>query len=126
MVAAAVLVAAGLWLAAVGATMALRPQQALNLLAKTAATYRANLIEQIPRLIAGAAMVLRAPLSNYPAAFEMVGWFVAVTSVALLLAPLKWHSGYARWWARRLPHWAVRAIAPFSVAGGAALIYTTF
>ncbi len=124
--AAAILVAAALWLAAVGVVMALRPQNALNFLRRTAESYSANFIELIPRLIVGAALVIRAPQAKYPALFEIGGWFIVISSLALLAIPLRWHSGYAVWWADRIPHWAVRLIAPFSIAAAAALLYAAF
>ena len=115
-----------MWLAGIGVFMTIYPQRALDLLGQTAAKYKVNLTELIPRLIAGCALILRAPQSKYPLTFELGGWFIVVTSVALLIIPLKWHAGYARWWAQRLPHWAVRAVSPFSIAAGAALVYATF
>ena len=125
-ISAALLVIAALWLGGIGVVMALQPQRALDLLGQTAASYKANFIEQIPRLIAGIALILRAPQSRFPVGFELAGWFIAVSSVALLIIPLRWHAGYARWWAERIPHWAVRTIAPFSIAAAAGLVYATF
>lgn len=118
-----VLIAAGGWLVAVGVMMALRPQRALHILSLTAISHRVNLSEQVPRLIAGLAMVVRAEASKLPLLFEFAGGFIACSSVVLMLIPLAWHNGYAVWWAKRIPPVAVRAIAPFSVLGGAGLVY---
>lgn len=125
-VALVVLVAAGCWLIAVGVLMAFRPIRALHILSLTASSHRVNLSEQIPRLIAGAAMVVRADASKVPQLFEIAGLFIALSSGVLLVIPLSWHSGYAKWWAARIPPLAVRALAPFSFVFGAGLIYAAW
>lgn len=121
-----VLIAAGGWLVAAGGIMAFRPGRALHLLSLTASSQRANLVEQIPRLIAGAAMVVRAEVSKLPQLFTLGGWFIVATSLLLMVIPLAWHSGYALWWARRIPPVAVRAVAPFSIMAGAGLVYAAW
>lgn len=120
------LVAAGGWLVAVGLMMALRPDHALHVLSVTATSHRVNLSEQIPRLLAGATMVVRADVSKLPELFTLAGWFIAGTSVLLMVIPLAWHNGYAVWWARRIPPLAVRLIAPFSVSAGIGLVYAAW
>lgn len=118
-----ILALSGLWLVAVGAAMALRPAYCLQVLALTASTWRVNVTEQGLRLGAGVAMVVRAPLSKLPLLFDIAGWFIIVSSLVLLVLPLRWHAGYAIWWAARLPMSAVRAVAPLSVGAGLALIW---
>ncbi|MFN4020458.1 MAG: hypothetical protein ACK4IC_08070 [Erythrobacter sp.] len=121
-----VLIAAGGWLVAVGLMMALRPEHALHVLSLTASSHRANLAEQVPRCLAGAAMVVRADAAKLPALFELAGWFIAGSSVVLMVTPLAWHNGYAVFWAKRIPPWLVRAIAPFSIAGGVGLVWAAW
>lgn len=121
-----ILIAAGGWLVAVGVLMALRPRYALHVLSLTASSHRVNLSEQVPRFIAGMAMVVRGDASKFPLLFEVAGWFIAASSVVLIVIPLAWHSGYAVWWAKRIPPVIVRAIAPFSVAGGIGLIWAAW
>ncbi|TAD75202.1 MAG: hypothetical protein EAY70_10815 [Sphingomonadales bacterium] len=121
-----VLIAAGGWLVAVGVMMALRPLHALHILSLTASSHRVNLSEQVPRLIAGAAMIIRAEGSKLPLLFEIAGWFIAASSFVLLAVPLAWHSGYAKWWAARIPPPAVRTLAPFSLLAGVGLIYAAW
>ena len=118
-----ILIAAGGWLAAAGLLMALRPERALRILSLTATSHRVNLTEQIPRLLAGAAMVVRADAAKLPELFILGGWFIVATSLLLMAMPLAWHNGYAVWWARRIPPLAVRLIAPFSILGGIGLVY---
>lgn len=115
--------AAGLWLIGTGIFMALRPGGALRMLALTASTRTINNTEQGLRLAAGIALVIRAPASKWPQLFELGGWFIIVSSLALLVIPLGWHSAYAIWWSERFQPWAVRAIAPISALAGMALIH---
>lgn len=118
-----VLLAAAGWLVWIGGMMALRPLAALDLLRRTATSWQANAAEQVPRLIAGAAMVVRAEVSRFPMFFDLAGWFIVASSVVLLFIPLRWHNGYAVFWADRIPLAGVRAVAPLSILAGAALVW---
>lgn len=121
-----VLLAAGLWLIGIGLVMAFRPDRALQILRLTGSSYRANMTELLPRMLVGLAMIVRAGATQLPVLFELAGMFVAVSSLVLLVIPLAWHSGYAIWWADRIPPAVVRALAPFSAAGGIGLIYMSW
>lgn len=121
-----ILIAAGGWLIAVGVMMALRPRYALHVLSLTASSQRVNLSEQVPRLIAGAALIVRADASKLSQMFTVAGLFIVASSAVLLVMPLSWHSGYALWWAKRIPPVLVRALAPFSLIAGAGLIYAAW
>jgi hypothetical protein len=103
--------------------MVLRPARCLDILRLTASTTRINVTEQGLRMAAGAAMMMRAPQAKLPLVFEVGGGFIAVSSLLLMIMPLRWHASYAIWWADRLPLWAVRMVAPFSVAAGLALMF---
>lgn len=118
-----VLLAAAGWLVWTGWLMAFRPSDALDLLRRTATNHRINAIEQVPRLIAGAAMVVRAEVSRFPQFFSIAGLFIIASSVVLLVIPLRWHNGYAVFWAERIPLAGVRAVAPLAVLGGIGLIW---
>jgi len=118
-----VLFAAAAWLVWIGWIMAFRPLRALDLLSRTATSWQINAIEQVPRLLAGAAMMMRDEVSRSPQFFAFAGGFIVASSVLLLVIPLRWHNGYAVFWARRIPPSMVRAIAPFSALGGIGLIW---
>lgn len=120
-----ILIASAAWLIGAGLLMALSPERALRLLQRTASTHRVNAIEQGLRMLAGAALVVRSDASRMPALLEIGGWFVLLSSLLLLVMPLRWHAAYANWWSRKLRPWAVRTIAPFSIAAGAALLYVS-
>ena len=115
--------AAGLWLICAGAFMAFRPEAALHVVSLTASTRTINNVEQGLRLLAGLALVVRAPASKFPQAFEVAGWFIILSSAVLLILPLRWHAAYACWWANRLSPAAVHVVAPFSALAGVGLIY---
>lgn len=115
--------AASIWLVGVGMLMAIRPRRFLHFLGMTAATRRINNTEQGLRLLVGVALVVQAGSSKLPMLFAIGGWFIIVSSVILLVIPLRWHAGYAIWWAARMRLWMVRAIAPASAAFGAGLLY---
>ncbi len=118
-----VLLAAAAWLVWAGWLMAFRPASALDLLSRTATTCRINAIEQVPRLVAGAAMMVCADVSRFPQFFAIAGGFIVASSMVLLIIPLRWHNGYAVFWAKRIPLPAVRLIGPLSVLGGIGLIW---
>jgi len=117
-----VILLAGLWLIGVAVLMATRPDRFRHYLSRTAATWRINLTEQGLRLFAGIALVVRAEASKLPLLLEAGGWFIILSSVALLVIPLHLHAGYAIFWSRKLKPWMVRAIAPLSAAFGLGLI----
>ena len=118
-----VIVAAAAWIVWTGALMAARPEKALDLLRMTASTQRINLTEQGLRLTGGLALMVRSPAARTPDIFWWSGVFIVFSSIALIIVPLRWHAGYANWWADRLPLAAVRGIGPVTVAAAVALVY---
>lgn len=89
-----------------------------------ASNWRQNVIEQGLRILAGAALILRAPASKLPMVFEVAGWLLVASSVLILVAPLRWHGAYGRWWVGRIKPWLIRLLSPLPMAAGAGLIYT--
>jgi len=123
-----IVIAAGLWLAGVGTLMAFRPSYCLELLEGMTANlehsnWGLNITEQGLRIVAGAALVMRAPASRVPMAFEVAGWILVASSVLILIVPVRWHGAYGRWWVGRLAPLAVRVLSPVPVLAGAGLIY---
>jgi len=111
------------WLVFVAAVAALAPDRARAGLAAMGSTVAINWAEHAPRALVGAAMVIRAPEAAWPIAFEVAGWFIVASSVVILLVPLHWHNGYARWWAARFPAAVIRLLAIPAMALAAALAY---
>lgn len=120
-----VLLAAG-WLVFVAATCILAPEQARRALAAMGTNWAIQLGEHIPRAVVGFAMVLRAPLSKYPAPFEIAGWFILCSSIAILLVPMRWHNAYAVWWAERIPLAVFRYLSVPTLAMAALLAYVAW
>jgi len=102
--------------------MVLRPQRTLKVLSLSASNRTVNNVEQGLRLLAGLSLLLRSPASKLPQAFEISGWFIILSSLVLLVLPLRWHSTYAVWWADRLEPTTVRLVASVSALAGMGLI----
>jgi len=108
--------------------MAVRPDYCLHLYNRMlanleASSYRQNLIEQGLRVLAGAALIVRAPASKLPMPFEIFGWILVVSSLFVMVAPLRWHAAYGAWWGNRLTPLMVRILSPIAAIFGAGLIY---
>jgi len=124
----AILAAAGLWLVGVALLMALRPDTCLQLIVKMKAmlergSWRLQFTEQGLRLVAGAAMIVRAPVSKFPLAFGIAGWILVGTSVIIMLAPMRWHARYGDFLMSWLTSAIIRAFSPIAAIFGAGLIY---
>ena len=120
--------AAGAWLVALAVLMAVRPEYCLHLYNRMlanleAASYRQNLIEQGLRLLAGSALIVRAPASKLPMPFEVFGWLLVLSSLFVMVAPLRWHAAYGAWWGKRITTLMVRILSPIPAIFGAGLIY---
>ena len=123
-----ILIAAGLWLVGVAVLMALRPRYCLHLFEKMSANlersnWRLQFTEQALRILAGVALIVRAPVSKLPLAFEIAGWLLVVSSAAIMIAPIRWHGAYGTWWVKRLKPWVIRALSPVPAVLGAGMIY---
>jgi len=123
-----VVIASGLWLAAVGVLMAVRPGYCLHLLERMTVSleggsWRLNLIEQGLRILAGAALVVRAPSSKLPLVLEIAGWALVLSSAMILLLPMRWHAAYGRLLLWALKPATVRLASPLPVLAGTGLIY---
>lgn len=111
------------WLTLIGVMMALAPRGALALLRRAGSTHAINMFELGARLVFGLSMMGVSAASAFPDVIFYIGAFLAATSVLILVLPLRWHNGYAVWWADRLPPIAVRLFAPLTFAAAAALVW---
>ena len=126
-----VVAAAGVWLVGVAFLMALRPRYCLHLFEKMSANlersnWRLQFTEQGLRVLAGVALIVRAPASKLPLLFEVAGCFLVATSLLIMVAPVRWHGAYGRWWVGRIPPLAIRVLSPVPMMAGAGLIYAAF
>jgi hypothetical protein len=127
-VALIIVTASGLWLVAVSFLMALRPRYCLHLFETmasnlAAANWRLNLTEQGLRIVAGAALIVRSPLSKLPLTFEVAGWCIVVSSLLILALPIRWHASYGHWWSRWLTPLVLRVLSPIPAIVGAGIVY---
>ena len=108
--------------------MLLRPRYCLHLLGKMSANlqrsnWRLQFTEQGLRVMAGVALIVRAPASKLPLAFEIAGWLLVASSVLVMVAPIRWHGVYGTWWAERLNPFVIRALSPVPAMLGTGMIY---
>jgi hypothetical protein len=90
-VAAVFVVAFGfLLIAFTGVTFA-KPAIAERFLMRFASSARTHYIEQVFRLLIGAALVVLSPAMWQPTLFWLVGWAIVVSSAVLLCIPWQWH-----------------------------------
>lgn len=110
-----------LWIAGAGIFAIVRPLGARAAIGRFASSHRVNLVEQLGRGCAGAALIVRAPQSLAPEVFTIAGWAIVASSIALLVIPLRWHAGYAQFWSRSLPAFVVRLLGIVALALAALL-----
>src|SRR5690349_11170011 len=90
---------AGVWLIGIALLMAIRPSYCLHLLhvmraRLEASDWRLQLAEQTMRIVAGAALIISAPASRSPALLSVFGWMIVVSSVLILMLPIRWHGAF--------------------------------
>jgi len=90
-VAAIVVVAFGFVLIAFTGVVFAKPAVAERFLMRFASSARTHYVEQVFRLLVGAALVVRSPVMWQPSIFWLVGWAIVVSSAALMSVPWQWH-----------------------------------
>jgi hypothetical protein len=125
LVAAFVVVAFGLILIAFTGVAFARPAVAERFLARFASSALTHYVEQVFRLLIGAALVVLSPAMWQPNMFWLVGWAIVISSAALMCVPWQWHHRLGE---RVLPmvvrHLRLYAVGSF--AFGALLLYGVF
>ena len=124
-VAAVVVVGFGLLLIVLTGVAFAKPAIAERFLMRFASSARTHYVEQIFRLLIGAAIVVLSPAMWQPTMFWLVGWAIVVSSAALMCIPWQWHHRLGE---RMLPivvrH--LRLYAVGSLAFGALILYGVF
>jgi hypothetical protein len=109
------------YLLALGVGALARPRRTAQFLGQFAQTLRAHAIELALRIVAGVALVVRAPHMHFERVFGAFGLALIGTSIALAVIPWRLHQRFARWVvpqiARQLP-----LIGVSSLLGGLALL----
>jgi hypothetical protein len=124
-VAAVVVVGFGFLLIVLTGVAFAKPAIAERFLMRFASSARTHYVEQIFRLLIGAALVVLSSAMWQPTMFRLVGWAIVVSSAALMCLPWQWHHRFGE---RLLPivvrH--LRLYAVGSLAFGALLLYGVF
>jgi len=123
--AAIVVVAFGLVLIAFTVLVFTRQAIAERFLTRFASSARAHYVEQIFRLLIGAALVVYSPAMWRQTVFWLVGWAIVISSVALMLAPWQWHHRFGERVRPILVRY-LRLYAAGAFALGALLLYGVF
>ena len=123
--AAVVVVAFGLVLIAFTGVTFAKPAMAERVLKRFASSARTHYIEQVFRLLIGAALVVLSPAMWQPSLFWLVGWAIVVSSAALMCLPWRWHHAFGER-VRPILVRHLRLYALGSFAFGALLIYGVF
>lgn len=114
------------YLLALGAGALARPDPTARFLGQFAQTRRTHALELALRIIAGVALIVRAPHMHFERAFGAFGWALVGTSLALAVIPWRLHQRFARWvvpqMARHLPFIGVSSALGGLVLLGALLI----
>ena len=86
-----VVVAFGVLLIAFTGVAFAKPATAERFLRLFASSARTHYVEQVSRLLIGAALVVLSPGMWQPNIFWLVGWAIVVSSAALMCVPWRWH-----------------------------------
>lgn len=123
--AAGVVVAFGLSLIAFSGVAFAKPKTAERFVTAFASSAQTHYLEQVVRVVVGAALVVRSPIMWQPHVFWLVGWVIVVSSAALLCIPWQWHHRLGK---RVLPLLVrrLRWYAAGSFVFGALLLYGVF
>ena len=90
-VAAVVVVVFGLSLITFTGVAFAKPARAERFLMAFASSARTHYVEQVFRILVGAALVVLSPTMWQPKMFWLFGWAIVVSSTALLCVPWQWH-----------------------------------
>jgi len=80
-------------------------------------------IAVIVRLVMGAALIVAAPASPFPVAFQVLGALAIVAAVALALMGRQRVRRFIAWWSERFSASIIRLWLLFGMAFGAFLVY---
>ncbi len=76
----------------------------------------------VARLLLGATLIIVAPESRFPLAFEILGWFAIVAGVVILFVGRDRLRRFVTWF-ERISHTMIRGWLLFGIAFGAFLVY---
>lgn len=113
----------GVFIIIVGGLMFFAPEKARAFLRKAGSTNFINYAEITLRLIPAAALILYADFSKFPEAFNLLGYFMLITSMILYLVPRRIHHGFSMKSADILTPTYFRLVSPLAFLFGGLIIY---
>lgn len=125
LLAAAVILLAGVYLVALAGVSFLAPERASHFLLGFAGSALAHYVELLVRLVVGGAFLLYAPHMPFSSAFVAFGWLLVITTAGLFVVPWRRHHHFAQ---RSVPH-AIRhlkLVGSASLAFGAVILAAVF
>src|SRR5262249_9523932 len=125
LVAAIVVVAFGLLLVAFTGVVFAKPAIAERFLMRFASSAQTHYVEQVFRLLVGAALVVLSPAMWQPKTFWIVGWAIVISSAALMCIPWQWHHRFGNL-VRPTVIGYLRLYAAGAFAFGVLLLYGVF
>ncbi len=125
LLAAIVVTAFGLALIAFTGVVFVKPALAERFVASFASSARAHHVEMGLRLLAGGALIVRAPAMWQTNLFRLIGWTIVISSVALLVMPWQWHNSFGKRVLPVLIRW-MKVYAFGTFAFGCLLLYGVF
>lgn len=117
--ASAVIVATGLYLAVLGVGCFVRPNSAAKFLLGFASSAFVHYLELALRVLVGTSLVHKAPDLPYSMMFNVFGWVLIVTSLVMLAVPWRWHRHFAQ---RAVP----QALRYVKLLGVSSIVFGTF
>lgn len=94
--AAALVLLAGVFLALLGVACLVAPAQARRFLLGFAGSLALHYLELSARLVVAGALLVCAPAMLFPRIFTAVGVVLVVTTLVLALVPWRWHRHFAQ------------------------------
>lgn len=94
-IAAAILVAFGLFLVSLAIVVFAKPALAERFFISFASSPQAHYTEQVIRLLIGASLIIRSDAMWHPKIFWFVGLAIVLSSLVLILTPWQWHHRFA-------------------------------
>lgn len=90
-VAAAILVAFGVFLVSLAVVVFAKPAVAERFFMSFASSARSHYTEQVVRLLIGASLIIRSAAMWKPKIFCFLGWAIVLSSLVLIVTPWQWH-----------------------------------
>lgn len=105
-----------------GLLMFFQPQKIRSILQKAGSTTFINYTELAIRMIPGLAFLVYAESSKFSIAFQIIGWFILISSLILMIVPRKLHHKFSTSAADILKPLYFQFISPFSILIGILII----